>query len=141
VEQSEYLSGLLREWNIPHNILNARPKYAAREAEIVAQAGRKNAITLATNMAGRGTDIILGGNPEMLAKELVENSLLRFITSEAPNIDTDGVPLSQLALSKIKQSPATQARLARACVAGSCLTTSLLRACFTHVPELGSCQE
>ncbi|CAM6008715.1 unnamed protein product, partial [Sphagnum balticum] len=117
VEQSEYLSGLLREWSIPHNILNARPKYAAREAEIVAQAGRKNAITLATNMAGRGTDIILGGNPEMLAKELVENSLLRFITSEAPNIDTDGVPLSQLALSKIKQSPATQARLARACVA------------------------
>ncbi|CAA0840809.1 Protein translocase subunit SECA2- chloroplastic [Striga hermonthica] len=68
VEHSEYLSALLRERNIPHNVLNARPKYVAREAEIVAQAGRKCAITLSTNMAGRGTDIILGGNPKVLSK-------------------------------------------------------------------------
>jgi len=65
VESSEYLSDLLKARNIPHNVLNARPKYAAREAEIIAQAGRKHAITISTNMAGRGTDIILGGNPKV----------------------------------------------------------------------------
>uniref|UniRef100_A0A3Q7INA3 chloroplast protein-transporting ATPase n=1 Tax=Solanum lycopersicum TaxID=4081 RepID=A0A3Q7INA3_SOLLC len=64
VENSEYLSDLLKERKIPHNVLNARPKYAAREADTVAQAGRKYAITISTNMAGRGTDIILGGNPK-----------------------------------------------------------------------------
>lgn len=64
VENSEYLSSLLKARKIPHNVLNARPKYAAREAQIVAQAGRKYAITISTNMAGRGTDIILGGNPK-----------------------------------------------------------------------------
>ncbi|KAG0576049.1 hypothetical protein KC19_5G051100 [Ceratodon purpureus] len=117
VEQSEHLSDLLQEWGIPHNILNARPKYAAREAEIVAQAGRRNAITIATNMAGRGTDIILGGNPEMLAKEIVEDRLLGFLTTDAPNVDTDGAPLSQLALSKIKVGPITNAKLARASLA------------------------
>jgi preprotein translocase subunit SecA len=117
VEQSEHLADLLREWGIPHNVLNARPKYAAREAEIVAQAGRRNAITIATNMAGRGTDIILGGNPEMLAKEIVENRLLGFLTTDAPNVDRDGAPLSQLALSKIKVSPITHAKLARASLA------------------------
>lgn len=117
VEQSEHLSDLLQEWGIPHNILNARPKYAAREAEIVAQAGRRNAITIATNMAGRGTDIILGGNPEMLAKEIVESRLLGFLTSDGPNVDTDGAPLSQMALSKIEVGPITQAKLARASLA------------------------
>ncbi len=66
IEKSEYLSKLLRRKKIPHNVLNA--KHHEREAEIVAQAGRLGAVTIATNMAGRGTDIILGGNPEMLAK-------------------------------------------------------------------------
>ncbi|WP_117215478.1 preprotein translocase subunit SecA, partial [Allorhizocola rhizosphaerae] len=66
VENSEILSQLLRRRGVPHNVLNA--KFHAREAEIVAQAGRKGGVTVATNMAGRGTDILLGGNPEFLAK-------------------------------------------------------------------------
>ena len=65
IEKSEKLSSLLKRQNIPHVVLNA--KYHAKEAEIVAQAGRKKAVTIATNMAGRGTDILLGGNPEFLA--------------------------------------------------------------------------
>ncbi len=67
VEKSEYLSSLLRRQSIEHSILNA--KFHAMEADIVAQAGRKGAVTIATNMAGRGTDIILGGNPEFLARQ------------------------------------------------------------------------
>lgn len=66
IEKSEYLSGLLKKRGIAHQVLNA--KYHEKEAEIVAQAGRLGAVTIATNMAGRGTDIILGGNPEFLAK-------------------------------------------------------------------------
>jgi preprotein translocase subunit SecA len=65
IEKSEKLSGLLKRKGIPHVVLNA--KYHAKEAEIVAQAGRKRAVTIATNMAGRGTDILLGGNPDFLA--------------------------------------------------------------------------
>ncbi|CAK9160349.1 unnamed protein product [Ilex paraguariensis] len=113
VENSEYLSALLKQRNIPHNVLNARPKYAAREAEIVAQAGRKYAITLSTNMAGRGTDIILGGNPKMLAKEVIEDSLLSFLTRDAPDVEIDGVPVSQKVLSKIKVGPSSLALLAK----------------------------
>ncbi|MFC8502975.1 preprotein translocase subunit SecA [Pedococcus sp. NPDC057267] len=65
VEKSEYLSDQLRRRGIPHEVLNA--KQHEREAAIVAQAGRKGAVTVATNMAGRGTDIMLGGNPEFMA--------------------------------------------------------------------------
>ncbi|WP_066375671.1 MULTISPECIES: preprotein translocase subunit SecA [unclassified Anabaena] len=68
VEKSEYLSQLLKAQGIPHELLNARPENVEREAEIVAQAGRKGAVTIATNMAGRGTDIILGGNSEYMAR-------------------------------------------------------------------------
>ena len=66
IEKSEKLSRALKSEGITHNVLNA--KHHEREAEIVAQAGRKNAVTIATNMAGRGTDILLGGNAEFLAK-------------------------------------------------------------------------
>jgi preprotein translocase subunit SecA len=69
VENSELISDRLKRAGIKHNVLNAKPENAGREAEIVAQAGRKSAVTIATNMAGRGTDILLGGNPEFLAKE------------------------------------------------------------------------
>jgi len=68
VEKSELLSQLLLERNIPHNLLNAKPENVERESEIVAQAGRKGALTIATNMAGRGTDIILGGNADYMAR-------------------------------------------------------------------------
>ncbi|HZH33471.1 MAG TPA: preprotein translocase subunit SecA [Pyrinomonadaceae bacterium] len=67
VENSERISHQLTKMGIPHNVLNA--KHHDREAEIIAQAGRKGAVTIATNMAGRGTDILLGGNVEFLAKE------------------------------------------------------------------------
>ncbi len=67
IEKSERLSNLLRKRGIKHVVLNA--KYHAQEAEIVAQAGRKGTVTIATNMAGRGTDILLGGNPEFMARQ------------------------------------------------------------------------
>jgi len=66
IEDSETLSSLLKKRGVPHHVLNA--KHHEKEAEIVAQAGRKGSVTIATNMAGRGTDIVLGGNPEMLAR-------------------------------------------------------------------------
>jgi preprotein translocase subunit SecA len=67
VEKSEKLSEKLKRRGIKHELLNAKPEYAAREAEIVAQAGRIGSVTISTNMAGRGTDIILGGNSETMA--------------------------------------------------------------------------
>jgi preprotein translocase subunit SecA len=70
VENSEVLSRKLQKIDVPHNVLNA--KYHEREAEIVAQAGRKGMVTIATNMAGRGTDILLGGNPEFMAREFLK---------------------------------------------------------------------
>ena len=72
IEDSEALSEMLKKRGIAHNVLNA--KQHDREAEIVAQAGRKGALTIATNMAGRGTDIVLGGNPEMMAKREATNA-------------------------------------------------------------------
>src|SRR5687767_5863631 len=70
VENSELISRRLQRDAVPHNVLNA--KYHEREAEIVAQAGRKGAVTIATNMAGRGTDILLGGNPDFMAREFLK---------------------------------------------------------------------
>jgi len=72
IENSERLSKILKARKIPHRVLNA--KYHEKEAYIVAQAGRLHAVTVATNMAGRGTDIILGGNPEFLIREEMEKA-------------------------------------------------------------------
>jgi preprotein translocase subunit SecA len=80
VEKSELLSSLLLEYGIPHNLLNAKPENIKREAEIIAQAGRKGSVTIATNMAGRGTDILLGGNSSYMAK-----AALYQLTKEIPS--------------------------------------------------------
>ena len=72
VENSELIARRLLKEKIPHNVLNA--KYHEREAEIVAQAGRKGSVTIATNMAGRGTDILLGGNPDFMAREFLKQT-------------------------------------------------------------------
>ena len=90
VEKSEYLSQLLRQMEIPHELLNARPENVEREAEIVAQAGRKGGVTIATNMAGRGTDIILGGNAEYMSRlKLREYLMPRIVKPE--DDDTFGI--------------------------------------------------
>ncbi|CAN1199242.1 Protein translocase subunit SECA1, chloroplastic [Linum perenne] len=76
VEQSDALSVQLQEAEIPHEVLNAKPENVEREAEIVAQSGRLGAVTIATNMAGRGTDIILGGNAEFMARLKLREMLM-----------------------------------------------------------------
>ena len=76
VEKSEQLSKLLAALDVPHNLLNAKPENVERESEIVAQAGRKKQVTIATNMAGRGTDIILGGNSDYMARLKVREYLM-----------------------------------------------------------------
>ena len=85
IEKSEYLSKLLRKTNIPHTVLNA--KNHEKEAEIVAQAGRFGAVTIATNMAGRGTDIVLGGNPEYMARTKIKSILSEEIAAKADGYD------------------------------------------------------
>jgi len=72
IENSEVLSHLLKKSGIPHSVLNA--KYHEKEAEIIAQAGRSGAVTIATNMAGRGTDILLGGNPKLLSQDMLKGT-------------------------------------------------------------------
>src|SRR4051812_33525611 len=83
VEKSERLSGILKKMGVPHEVLNA--KNHEREASIVAQAGRKGAVTVSTNMAGRGTDILLGGNAEFLARDRARKM----------NIDPEALPKEQ----------------------------------------------
>lgn len=90
VEQSETLSEQLREAGIPHEVLNAKPENVEREAEIVAQSGRLGAVTIATNMAGRGTDIILGGNAEFMARLKLREMLMPRIVNPV-----DGVIVSK----------------------------------------------
>lgn len=72
IKQSEMLSEMLKALDLPHNILNAKPENVAKESNTILEAGRKKTITIATNMAGRGTDIILGGNPEKIAEQEIE---------------------------------------------------------------------
>ncbi len=93
VEKSEVLSRLLAERGIPHNLLNAKPENVEREAEIVAQAGRREAVTIATNMAGRGTDIILGGNAEYMARLKVREYFMPPLVKP----EDDGFSFSQVA--------------------------------------------
>jgi len=78
VEKSEMLAQLLNEYQLPHQILNAKPENVRRESEIVAQAGKKGSITIATNMAGRGTDIILGGNIQFKIRKDLYNILVSY---------------------------------------------------------------
>jgi preprotein translocase subunit SecA len=88
IEKSERLSELLKKKGIKHVVLNA--KYHEREAEIVAQAGRKGMVTIATNMAGRGTDILLGGNPEFMAKqECVKKGIAQPIRAAEGKIEAE----------------------------------------------------
>ncbi len=84
IEKSEYISGLLKKKGLKHNVLNA--KQHEKEAQIIAQAGRIGAITIATNMAGRGTDILLGGNPEFLAKDMLKKD---GITSDSSDYEKE----------------------------------------------------
>lgn len=93
IEKSELLARLLRELDIPHNLLNAKPENVERESEIIAQAGRKGAVTIATNMAGRGTDIILGGNSEYMGRlKLREYFMPRIVRPD----DEEGFTLAQV---------------------------------------------
>ena len=92
IEKSEALSQVLKKMGIPHTVLNA--KHHEKEAEIVAQAGRFGAVTISTNMAGRGTDIMLGGNPEYMAKadmrkQGFEDGIIAMATSSAPSDDEE----------------------------------------------------
>nr|BBK20505.1 preprotein-translocase subunit A [Cryptomonas sp. CCAC 1634B] len=80
VENSELLSSLLKKYEVPHNLLNAKPENLKREADIIAQAGRLGAITIATNMAGRGTDILLGGNASYMARSMLRILFIAAIT-------------------------------------------------------------
>ncbi|CAH9069570.1 unnamed protein product [Cuscuta epithymum] len=83
VEQSDALSEKLHDAGIPHEVLNAKPENVEREAEIVAQSGRLGAVTIATNMAGRGTDIILGGNAEFMARLKLREMLMPRVVKPA----------------------------------------------------------
>jgi len=96
IEKSELLAALLSEYKIPYRLLNARPENVESESDIVAQAGCKKAITIATNMAGRGTDILLGGNPTSLTNDLIKelfedkdrfnnNEFIKSLKIEDPN--------------------------------------------------------
>ncbi|OLP16933.1 preprotein translocase subunit SecA [Leptolyngbya sp. 'hensonii'] len=90
VEKSELLSALLQEQKVPHNLLNAKPENVERESEIIAQAGRKGAVTIATNMAGRGTDIILGGNSDYMARLKVREYFMPRIVQPEDEADFGG---------------------------------------------------
>ena len=116
IEKSEMLGNLLKKRGIPHNILNA--KYHEKEAEIIAQAGKFGAVTIATNMAGRGTDIMLGGNPEYLAKhdmkkQHISDSIINEATGFAETDDEEIIQarnLYQSLLKKYKEELKTEAQ-------------------------------
>lgn len=93
IENSELISQLLKRRGVKHEVLNA--KYHDKEAEIIAQAGRLGAVTIATNMAGRGTDIVLGGNPTFLTKKEMkklgyDESVINKVDASLEGIDREG---------------------------------------------------
>jgi preprotein translocase subunit SecA len=87
VEKSELLSQMLEEAGVPHRVLNAKPENVEKESEIVAQSGRRGAVTLSTNMAGRGTDILLGGNPDFMARLRLREALMPKLVSQVEEND------------------------------------------------------
>ena len=91
IEKSEMLAKMLDAYNLEYNLLNARPENVNREAEIIAQAGRKYALTISTNMAGRGTDIILGGNPKAMAKLILNKFINEKKNSSIVEINNIGI--------------------------------------------------
>ncbi len=106
IEKSEYLSKLLTQRGIKHQVLNA--KHHEREAEIVAQAGRFGAVTIATNMAGRGTDILLGGNPDFMARqkmraEGIDHELIVKATEVNPEPDPEVLEAREIYLKYLKE--------------------------------------
>src|SRR6202011_2614675 len=93
IEKSEAIAELLKKSGIPHQVLNA--KQHERESRIVAQAGRKGAVTVATNMAGRGTDILLGGNPEQMTRDhFLKNKMAMPYSSAPAVIPADGANIN-----------------------------------------------
>ena len=96
LEESELVSSYLRGWEVPHSLLNARPQYAAREADTIAQAGRMGAVTIATNMAGRGTDILLGGNPGAMARTFFRVRAASRLVDQATVNSTHALDLPRL---------------------------------------------
>lgn len=111
VEKSELLSSLLKEYGIPHNLLNAKPENLRREAEIIAQAGRKGAVTIATNMAGRGTDILLGGNANYIARNTITLLLTKGPFNEELSKDPQLENLFAFLYEKIDSSSITEKEL------------------------------
>jgi len=97
IAQSEALSAALTAVGVDHRVLNARPELAAAEADVVAQAGRPGAVTISTNMAGRGTDILLGGCPQALARVAI-GGLLRSLCAEHDDVDVSSAAAATLAL-------------------------------------------
>nr|YP_010336841.1 preprotein translocase subunit SecA [Stylonema alsidii]UNJ15247.1 preprotein translocase subunit SecA [Stylonema alsidii] len=103
IEKSDLLSNLLSIQEIPHQLLNAKPENITKEAQIIAQAGQRSMITIATNMAGRGTDIILGGNATYLARVLLLNLVNNYLTNQSTLTDENFINKDEkdLILSKL----------------------------------------